>query len=79
MKRCISLAVDSIGLGEMPSYEVVVQNHIDWIKATQVKFAPLLVFCRTITISLGCIQHLVNYYSIINSFYILSGFFHSLW
>nr|GMD92489.1 ribosomal protein L11 methyltransferase [Ipomoea batatas] len=41
VKQCISLAVDSIGLREMPSYEVVVQNHIDWIKATQESFQPL--------------------------------------
>ncbi|KAF8411129.1 hypothetical protein HHK36_003668 [Tetracentron sinense] len=34
---CISHAVDSIGLKEMPSYEVIMGEQCDWIKKTQVE------------------------------------------
>ncbi|KAL2529416.1 uncharacterized protein Fot_22017 [Forsythia ovata] len=38
VKECISLAVDSVGLKEMPSYEVEMHDHTDWIKQTQESF-----------------------------------------
>ncbi|KAI5662513.1 hypothetical protein M9H77_21836 [Catharanthus roseus] len=40
VKECISHAVDSIGLKEIPSYDVAVQDHIDWIKESQESFHP---------------------------------------
>lgn len=36
VKECISQAADSIGLREMPNYEVEMHDHTDWIKQTQV-------------------------------------------
>ncbi|CAA3024165.1 Hypothetical predicted protein [Olea europaea subsp. europaea] len=35
VKECISQAADSIGLREMPNYEVEMHDHTDWIKQTQ--------------------------------------------
>lgn len=36
VKECISRAVDSIGLKKIPSYDITMHDHIDWIKETQV-------------------------------------------
>lgn len=36
MKKCILHAVDSIGLKDIPSYEVKMGEQYDWIKKTQV-------------------------------------------
>lgn len=41
MKGSISLAVDSIGLKEIPSYDVVMHDHTDWIKESQVNASLL--------------------------------------
>ena len=41
---CISHAADSIGLKELPSYEVRMGEQYDWIKNTQVEFASLELF-----------------------------------
>ncbi|KAL2457689.1 ribosomal protein L11 methyltransferase-related [Abeliophyllum distichum] len=38
VNECILLAVDSVGLKEMPSYEVEMHDHTDWIKQTQESF-----------------------------------------
>ncbi|KAL2493783.1 Uncharacterized protein Fot_37540 [Forsythia ovata] len=38
VKECISLAVDFVCLKEMPSYEVEMHDHTDWIKQTQVSY-----------------------------------------
>lgn len=43
VKECISQAADSIGLREMPSYEVEMHDHTDWIKQTQESFHPVEV------------------------------------
>ncbi|KAL2523557.1 ribosomal protein L11 methyltransferase-related [Abeliophyllum distichum] len=43
VKECISQAVDSVGLKEMPSYEVEMHDHTDWIKQTQESFHPVEV------------------------------------
>ncbi|KAL6314812.1 hypothetical protein AAG906_027163 [Vitis piasezkii] len=40
---CISHAADSIGLKELPSYEVRVGEQYDWIKKTQESFCPVEV------------------------------------
>ncbi|OMO88935.1 Ribosomal protein L11 methyltransferase [Corchorus capsularis] len=40
---CISQAADSIGLKEIPSYEVKKGEHHDWIKKTQESFDPVEV------------------------------------
>ncbi|KAA8523932.1 hypothetical protein F0562_010355 [Nyssa sinensis] len=41
--ECISHAADSIGLKEMPTYEVMMGNQSDWIKKTQESFHPVEV------------------------------------
>lgn len=41
---CISHAADSVGLKELPSYEVRVGEQYDWIKKTQVEFASVELF-----------------------------------
>ncbi|TMW92115.1 hypothetical protein EJD97_013469 [Solanum chilense] len=43
VKDCISLAADSIGLQKIPSFEVAMHDHTDWIKATQELFCPVEV------------------------------------
>ncbi|KAM3222620.1 ribosomal protein L11 methyltransferase [Capsicum chacoense] len=43
VKECISLAGDSIGLQNVPSFEVSMHDHLDWIKATQESFHPVEV------------------------------------
>ncbi|CAN4104205.1 unnamed protein product [Withania somnifera] len=43
VKDCISLAADSIGMQNIPSFEVSVHDHTDWIKATQESFHPVEV------------------------------------
>ncbi|XP_022846169.1 uncharacterized protein LOC111368894 [Olea europaea var. sylvestris] len=43
VKECISQAADSIGLREMPNYEVEMHDHTDWIKQTQESFHPVKV------------------------------------
>ncbi|MCD7468082.1 hypothetical protein HAX54_005880 [Datura stramonium] len=43
VKDCISLAADSIGLQKIPSFEVAMHDHTDWIKATQELFRPVEV------------------------------------
>ncbi|XP_027063387.2 uncharacterized protein [Coffea arabica] len=43
VKESISLAVDSIGLKEIPSYDVVMHDHTDWIKESQESFHPVEV------------------------------------
>ncbi|RVW14076.1 Ribosomal protein L11 methyltransferase [Vitis vinifera] len=40
---CISHAADSVGLKELPSYEVRVGEQYDWIKKTQESFCPVEV------------------------------------
>ncbi|KAK8676898.1 hypothetical protein V6N13_142457 [Hibiscus sabdariffa] len=40
---CISQATDSVGLKEIPSYEVKTSEHYDWIKKTQESFGPVEV------------------------------------
>ncbi|KAE8691869.1 hypothetical protein F3Y22_tig00110865pilonHSYRG00212 [Hibiscus syriacus] len=40
---CISQAIDSVGLKEIPSYEVKTGEHCDWIKKTQESFDPVEV------------------------------------
>lgn len=39
---CISQAADSVGLKEIPSYEVKIGEQYDWIKKTQVSL-PFLI------------------------------------
>ncbi|XP_059661490.1 uncharacterized protein LOC132307683 isoform X2 [Cornus florida] len=41
--ECISHAADSIGLKEIPRYEVIMGDHSDWIKKTQESFQPVEV------------------------------------
>ncbi|KAJ8532360.1 hypothetical protein K7X08_012283 [Anisodus acutangulus] len=43
VKDCISLAADSIGLQKIPSFEVAMHDHTEWIKATQELFRPVEV------------------------------------
>ncbi|KAL3508702.1 hypothetical protein ACH5RR_028103 [Cinchona calisaya] len=43
VKESISLAVDSIGLKGLPSYDVVMHDHTDWIKESQESFHPVEV------------------------------------
>ncbi|XP_055823508.1 uncharacterized protein LOC129892013 [Solanum dulcamara] len=43
VKDCISLAADSVGLQNIPSFEVEMHDHTDWIKATQELFCPVEV------------------------------------
>lgn len=43
VKECISHAVDSIGLKEIPSYDITMQDHVDWIKEAQESFNPVEV------------------------------------
>lgn len=43
VKESISLAVDSIGLKEIPSYDVLMHDHTDWIKESQESFHPVEV------------------------------------
>ncbi|XP_059282271.1 uncharacterized protein LOC132036061 [Lycium ferocissimum] len=43
VKDCISLAADSIGLQKIPSFEVAMHDHTEWIKATQESFLPVEV------------------------------------
>ncbi|KAJ8543038.1 hypothetical protein K7X08_005561 [Anisodus acutangulus] len=43
VKDCISLAADSIGLQKLPSFEVAMHDHTEWIKATQESFLPVEV------------------------------------
>ncbi|XP_022733494.1 uncharacterized protein LOC111287303 [Durio zibethinus] len=45
---CISQAADSIGLKEIPSYEVKAGEQYDWIKQTQESFDPIEVTKRTL-------------------------------
>ncbi|GMI63637.1 protein methyltransferase A [Hibiscus trionum] len=40
---CISQAADSVGLQEIPSYDVETGEHYDWIKKTQESFDPVEV------------------------------------
>lgn len=47
--KCISWAVDSIGLKEIPSYEVKIGDQYNWIKKTQVHLFSLSEFFVTIT------------------------------
>ncbi|CAH9099997.1 unnamed protein product [Cuscuta europaea] len=46
VKQCISLASNSIGLEKIPTYQVVVHNQSDWIKAVQDSFQPVKVMER---------------------------------
>ncbi|KZV23240.1 hypothetical protein F511_05079 [Dorcoceras hygrometricum] len=41
VKGSVSLAADSVGLKEMPTYEVEMLDHTDWIKQTQESFHPM--------------------------------------
>ncbi|XP_073027447.1 uncharacterized protein [Primulina eburnea] len=41
VRCCISLAADSVGLKEIPNYEVEMHDHTDWIKQTQESFHPV--------------------------------------
>ncbi|KAL0353779.1 UNVERIFIED_CONTAM: Ribosomal protein L11 methyltransferase [Sesamum angustifolium] len=41
VKDCISRAADSVGLKEIPNYEVEMHDHTDWIKKTQESFHPV--------------------------------------
>ncbi|KAG8386346.1 hypothetical protein BUALT_Bualt03G0139300 [Buddleja alternifolia] len=41
VKDSISRAADSVGLKEIPNYEVEMQDHTDWIKQTQESFHPV--------------------------------------
>lgn len=43
VKDCISLAADSVGLQKIPSFEIAMHDHTDWIKATQESFHPVEV------------------------------------
>ncbi|PON34142.1 S-adenosyl-L-methionine-dependent methyltransferase [Parasponia andersonii] len=43
VSSCISHAADSIGLKEIPKYEVRVGEQYDWIKKTQESFSPVKV------------------------------------
>ncbi|XP_070006908.1 uncharacterized protein LOC107826398 [Nicotiana tabacum] len=43
VKDCVSLAADSIGLQKIPSFEVAMHDHTNWIKVTQESFHPVEV------------------------------------
>lgn len=43
VKDCILLAADSVGLQNIPSFEVEMHDHTDWIKATQVNILSLAI------------------------------------
>lgn len=53
VKDCIFRAADSVSLKNIPSYEVEMHDHTDWIKQSQVRSTPpiqsrrlLIFFCR---------------------------------
>lgn len=43
VEECISRAANSVGLKEIPNYQVKKQDHIDWIKQTQVIMYSVVV------------------------------------
>lgn len=45
VKDCISLAADSVGLQKIPSFEIAMHDHTDWIKATQVPIHYFAIYC----------------------------------
>ena len=54
---CISQAADSIGLKEIPKYEIKMVEQYDWVRKTQVNFSFSSIFvwynilvCCTLTI-----------------------------
>lgn len=43
VSKCISYAADSVGLKELPSYEVTIGEQHDWLKKSQESFQPVKV------------------------------------
>ncbi|XP_023535559.1 uncharacterized protein LOC111796963 [Cucurbita pepo subsp. pepo] len=43
VSKCISYAADSVGLKELPSYEVTIGEQHDWLKKSQESFHPVKV------------------------------------
>nr|XP_009794388.1 PREDICTED: uncharacterized protein LOC104241167 [Nicotiana sylvestris]XP_016514880.1 PREDICTED: uncharacterized protein LOC107831611 [Nicotiana tabacum] len=43
VKDCVSLAADSIGLQKIPSFEVAMHDHTNWIKVTQVNILSFAI------------------------------------
>ncbi|XP_047336994.1 ribosomal protein L11 methyltransferase [Impatiens glandulifera] len=43
VENCVSIAADSIGLKEIPKFEIIKGYHSDWIKQSQESFSPVEV------------------------------------
>lgn len=44
VSKCISYAADSVGLKEIPLYEVTIGEQHDWLKKSQVSFTCIFLF-----------------------------------